>query len=411
MRDLQSHSNRHGKEMKPRVLIVGTAYAVREHRKKLECLAGQFDLTCVTARECSGFGWTEMANNEPTGSYRLVALPIAGAANAGTRCWYRGMSAIFRNGRYDLIFVENEPWGILRWQSWVLKILFQRNAIFGEFTWENIERRGWRGRVLGLIYRMATRTSDLVVGGNRDAVELMRSYGAVPADTVCIPQFGVDTDHFTPLSDTDKRRARAASEVPEDAFLIGFCGRLTPEKGLRDLRDAFLRLKPAGRNLRLVIMGSGELESELYQAARGDSRIQLWSPRKHSEVVHFLRLLDVLVLPSRTMAGPRNWWKEQFGHILIEAMACGVVTIGSDCGAIPEVLDDPSVIFPEGDVNALAALLQTLIMQHQRFAAVRARQRERVILAYSQAAVADRWARVLRQYIATRQKPPSGATA
>ena len=45
--------------MKPRVLIVGTAYAIREHRKKLELLAGHFNLMCVTARECRGFDWVE----------------------------------------------------------------------------------------------------------------------------------------------------------------------------------------------------------------------------------------------------------------------------------------------------------------------------------------------------------------
>lgn len=389
--------------MKPRVLIVGTAYAIREHRKKLEFLAVHFDLTCVTARECSGFGWTETAESESPGTYRLIALPSAGAA-VGTRCWYRGMSAVFSDGRYDLVLVENEPWGVLRWQSWLLKTLFQRKAVFGEFTWENILRGGWKAWVLGWIYRMAARTSDFVVGGNRDAVELMRRHGASPTTVVCIPQFGVDTDQFSPLSEVAKRRARNEAGLPEDAFLIGFSGRLIPEKGVRDLREAFLRLKPAGRDLRLLLMGSGECEAELREASRGDARIQFFPPRKHSEVAHFLQLLDLLVLPSRTVAGPRVWWKEQFGHILIEAMACGAVAIGSDCGAIPEVLDDPAVIFPSGDVTALAALLQTLIVQQERLGALRARQRARVLTTYSQPAVAAQWSQLFLQRISARQK-------
>ena len=393
--------------MKPRVLIVGTAYAIREHRKKLEFLAEHFDLTCATARECPVFGWTETAETESPESYRLAALPIAGAATAGTRCWYRGLAATFRDGRYDLILVENEPWGVLRWQSWLLKTLFQRQAIFGEFTWENILRGGWKARILGAIYRLAARTSDFVVGGNRDAVELMQRHGASPAATVCIPQFGVDTDHFAPRSDAEKRRARTDAGVPEDALVIGFCGRLIPEKGLRDLRDAFLRLEPAGTDLRLVIMGAGELETELRESTRGDSRIHFLPPRKHSEVAEFLQLLDVLVLPSRTIAGPRVWWKEQFGHVLIEAMACGVVTVGSDCGAIPEVMDDPTVIFPAGNVTALATLLQTLITQQGRLDSVRARQHTRVLAAFSQEAVAAQWALVFLQQIAARQKKPA----
>jgi len=44
--------------------------------------------------------------------------------------------------------------------------------------------------------------------------------------------------------------------------------------------------------------------------------------------------LDVLVLPSRS----RSFWKEQFGRVLIEAMACGVPVIGSSSGEIPNVI-------------------------------------------------------------------------
>ena len=76
--------------MKPRGLIIGTAYAIPEHRKKLEFLAAHFELTCATARECRGFGWVETVEPGFDGPYRLIGLPIAGAAAAGTRCWYRG---------------------------------------------------------------------------------------------------------------------------------------------------------------------------------------------------------------------------------------------------------------------------------------------------------------------------------
>src|SRR5262249_16235872 len=53
-----------------------------------------------------------------------------------------------------------------------------------------------------------------------------------------------------------------------------------------------------------------------------------------------------LVVPSRTAAH----WKEQFGRIIIEAQACGVIVVGSNSGEIPNVIDDPARIFPEGDI-------------------------------------------------------------
>ena len=66
--------------------------------------------------------------------------------------------------------------------------------------------------------------------------------------------------------------------------------------------------------------------------------------------------MDVLVLPSQSSSR----WQEQFGHVLIEAMAAGVPVIGSDCGAIPEVIGDAGMVFPEGDVEALKERLYQL---------------------------------------------------
>ena len=182
--------------MNQRLLIVGTAYAIREHRKKLTHLAKKFDLTCVTANECGGFGWTEKV--EPGSSsrdYELVGLPIRGAASAGTRTWYRGLDYVFRKQPYDLVLVENEPWGVLRWQTWLLRQRFQRRALFGEFTWENILRGGTKGRILGLVYRAAARTSDFAIGGNSGAAAILKRFGTHPCgpsvcrNSVSIPKF------------------------------------------------------------------------------------------------------------------------------------------------------------------------------------------------------------------------------
>jgi glycosyltransferase involved in cell wall biosynthesis len=387
--------------MKPRVLLVGTAYAIREHRKKLEFLAQNFLITCVTAEQCGGFGWVEFANEPPAvKEYQLIGLPIGGASVPGTRCWYRGLWKVFRDGRYDIILVENEPWGVLRWQSWILKILFQRRAVFGEFTWENIVRGGWKGTVLSAIYRAATLTGSFAVGGNQEAAALMLKYGSNPKKTACIPQFGVDAAIFSTLSATEKKEGRRRAGLPEDAFLIAYCGRLVSEKGIRDLIEAFRLLPPAPPELGLLIMGTGQLEEEIRAETRDDARIRLCPPSAYPKIAEFLQLIDVIVLPSHTVCGPNIWWKEQFGHVLIEAMACGVVTIGSDSGAIPEVLDDPCLIFPQGNVAALSLLIRSFAVNPERARMVGARQRMRVISHFGHEQVAQRWCVFLKECLA-----------
>ena len=54
-------------------------------------------------------------------------------------------------------------------------------------------------------------------------------------------------------------------------------------------------------------------------------------------------------------------WKEHFGHVIIEAMACKVPVIGSDSGEIPHVIGDAGLIFPEGNIEELASCLEKLI--------------------------------------------------
>ncbi len=87
----------------------------------------------------------------------------------------------------------------------------------------------------------------------------------------------------------------------------------------------------------------------------GASRIGL-SLRQQSlpdDVPRALAEIDTLAAPSLT----QPHWKEQFGRVLIEAMACGVPVVGSDSGEIPQVVGDAGLIVPEGDVAALRAAL------------------------------------------------------
>jgi glycosyltransferase involved in cell wall biosynthesis len=93
-------------------------------------------------------------------------------------------------------------------------------------------------------------------------------------------------------------------------------------------------------------------------------------------------------------------WKEQFGRMLVEAMACGVPVIGSDSGEIPNVIGDAGLVVPEGDSVALRTAIARLrddATERQRLAE---RGRARVLVLFTQEAVARRTHAVYQEMLA-----------
>jgi glycosyltransferase involved in cell wall biosynthesis len=119
----------------------------------------------------------------------------------------------------------------------------------------------------------------------------------------------------------------------------------------------------------------------------GLDRRVVWVPTvSHTVVPDYINTMDVLVLPSLTT--PR--WKEQFGHVLIEAMACQVPVIGSDSGAIPEVIGDAGIVIPEGDSNALARAIERLRSSEAERVAIGRRGREQVLAHFTNERIAQK---------------------
>jgi glycosyltransferase involved in cell wall biosynthesis len=107
----------------------------------------------------------------------------------------------------------------------------------------------------------------------------------------------------------------------------------------------------------------------------------------------FYRTVDIVVLPSRTQAN----WTEQFGRVLIEAMASGAVVVGSDAGEIPHVIGDAGLVFPEGEVAALRACLAGLLADAGRRRVLAAQGRARVLAHFTQRHIAEQTVQVYEE--------------
>lgn len=237
----------------------------------------------------------------------------------------------------------------------------------------------------GWVERRSYRLAHAAAATSAECLEVARQKGYQgPAEIVHYP---IDTERFAP-------RAAGRREAGEP-LQVGYAGRLVPEKGVTDLMAA-VALAQREVRLRLSIVGTGPQAQEVSRLAAesflGQSFI-LWDRLPTEHMPEWYRSLDVLVLPSRTTAG----WKEQFGRVLGEAMASGVPVVGSSSGFIPEFIESTGggVVYPEGDVEALAAALVGLAQEEERRQELGSAGREGVTRLYGLPVVADRLANLV----------------
>ncbi len=234
----------------------------------------------------------------------------------------------------EVAFIEAEPYSLpaTQWGR-----AFKRLDIpFGVQCYENIDRglpwpvRWMRSRVLHDAAFVAARSDS--------AAQLSREWGATGEVA------------FAPPAIPRWKELPAISAARP--FTVGYAGRLVERKGLLDLLEAVRRLQAP---VELLLIGNGELREQLEGAPLPGSRVRVLDTLTHDRMASGYAQLDVLVMPSRTT----STWKEQFGRAIVEALWCGVPVIGSDSGEIPWLigLTEGGLIFPEGDVEALARLL------------------------------------------------------
>src|SRR2546423_4633252 len=165
---------------------------------------------------------------------------------------------------------------------------------------------------------------------------------------VAIVPFGVDVSAFTPRPPSDQSKP----------LTIGYVGRMLPGKGVNILGDALSQLKT--ENWKLLVVGDGS-EREPFERALAEhgllDRAEFTGAISYSAVPPLFQKIDILAVPTETTKRIR----EQFGRVIVEAMASGVPVIGSTCGAIPEVIGDAGLVFPERDATALAAAIKRML--------------------------------------------------
>jgi len=246
------------------------------------------------------------------------------------------------------------------------------------------------------IEQVAYRQAAVAVPNNPGAAHVLRAKGF--AKRIELVPFSVDLEAFEPGANAGLRGQLSLAGV-----VLGYVGRLVPQKGVDVFIDALSQLAGQRRlpAWTALIVGDGPERSRLEEQARlaGLShRVRFVGSVPHAAAGRYLQAVDVLVLPSRTT--PR--WKEQFGRVITEALACGKPVVGSDSGNIPVLIAETGggLTFPEGDAAALADCAAQLIADAGLRHDLAAAGRELVLQRYDVRRQAARLAAVLREVAA-----------
>ncbi len=362
--------------------MISKALVIGAYQRKLEEIASypEIDLTVIVPQ-----AWKDVRGMLPleplyTQGYTLLADPIRFNGNFHLHTYPR-LAQRMREVKPHIVHMDEEPYNLATSHAFSVSQKYGAQPLF--FTWQNIARNypppfSW-------MEKRVLRQARYAIAGTEESAQVWRDKGYYGPLAV-IPQFGVDPELFKsdgePLSHSE--------------FHIGYAGRLVEEKGLDLLIRAVARVPG---KIRLSLAGDGPSRDDLIRLAGvhniGGS-VAVVGPFSSTQMPAFYHSLDVLVLPSLT----RPNWKEQFGRVLIEAMACRVPVIGSDSGAIPGVIDSAGIIVPEGDVDALAAALTSLV-EHPRLREQFAKAgRSRVLAHFTQAIIAAKTVQVYREMLA-----------
>jgi glycosyltransferase involved in cell wall biosynthesis len=365
-----------------RVLMLSKALIVGQYQAKAQALAHKpaVELTVVVPPRWRDERGVMQLEKKYSDGYRFIVAPLRLNGNYHLHL-YPTIGEIIARVKPDLIHLDEEPYNLATFHALLAARRHAPNARVLFFTWQNLLRSYPLPFVWTENYVYAH--TDYALAGSQAASDVLRAKGFTKPLRV-IPQFGVDPDTYTP----GMPRTHAS-----DRRVIGFAGRLVPEKGATLLLRALARLEG---NWELRIMGSGPEQRQLERLAqqlRIGERVQIspWQPS--AQMPDFFRQLDVFVAPSLS----RPNWIEQFGRVLIEAMACGIPVIGSSCGEIPNVIGDAGVVFQEGAVVALTEALRALLNNPARRAQLGACGRERVLARFTQQRIVDETYEVYRQ--------------
>lgn len=320
--------------------------------RPLELLAGEFDLKVLVTgsnlHDLTGLNLPQVPVVAPRDRLPVPARAAGAAAYAlGER--YTDLEQHLRSA--DIVHsAEIHSWFSAQAAGLKAKLGFklvltawETLPFLGTYRWPREKR-----------YRQAViPAADRVLAATQRTADTLALEGIDPR-IVSVSQPGIALERFTAPADH-------APAAEGSVHTVLSAGRLVWEKGHQDVLRAVAALRrgivgPGRDDVRALILGDGPERKKLesYASELGlDGAVEFRATVPYDEIPQVYWSSSALVLASLVTKA----WEEQFGMVLVEAMAAGLPVIACDTGAIPEVTDGAAALVPAGDWRGIARAL------------------------------------------------------
>ena len=261
------------------------------------------------------------------------------------------LARLIRREKYAIVHTHNSKAGFIgRLAARLARAPVVVHTVHG-FSFHANESRG-KQMFYRVLERVASGWCDMLIVISQPLIDWALAERIAPASKMVKIYSGIDVERFR--APVDVGQVRASLGLGKDDFVVGEVAKLWPGKGHGILLRAAAMLRGRAPNLKVLLVGDGELRSELerdVQALHLKERVVFAGFRE--DVPAITRSLDVAVLPSLF---------EGMGRAVIEAQAAGCAVIGTRVGGIPDLIrdGDNGLLIEPGSAEALATAIDRL---------------------------------------------------
>jgi len=227
--------------------------------------------------------------------------------------------------------------------------------------------------VYSLIKSLTFKNVDAAIFVSRASSEAWAKHTPIAKDKIHVVYNGIILDRYGPIPETEKQCYRDEFNIRPEDIVIGVAARLAKEKGHLDLVSAIGLIAPQLPNLRVLLMGEGDLTEplkELIKSKNITGHFRFLGFRTDVDKIN--HILDLAVLPSTA--------RESLPYALIEAMACSKPTVATRVGGVPEVVEEgiTGLLVQAGNPKELAAAILAICQDNAKAKQMGERGRKKV---------------------------------